>query len=227
MYVKITDKGECFSTTTENVNGVYANRTEWAKHNFYPKNGMVGEVVKRTPQAYVVKIKDGIYVPMTRRGIEEITYEEYKAGQVNNVCTGMDEKQKQINDDYDEFIRKHDTIGDMRSSFKKDIIQNMKMLTCDFERRIFILDLEESAVMYAIDMCLEYRNKSGMEMSSATIKRITGQVCDVFMELFKEFRQSNKNICEERVINIMANPEIARAMVDIYYQRVINRYNLH
>lgn len=55
MYVKIIDKGECFSTTMEFINGIYANKTEWAKYNFYPQNGMVGEIVKRTPSAYIVK----------------------------------------------------------------------------------------------------------------------------------------------------------------------------
>ena len=61
MYVRIIDQGECLSTTREYVDGVYANKNEWAKHNFYPKNGMVGELVKRTPSAYIVKIMDGIY----------------------------------------------------------------------------------------------------------------------------------------------------------------------
>ena len=105
MYVKIIDRGECFSTTMEFVNGVYANRTEWAKHNFYPQNGMVGEIVKRTPSAYIVRIKEGIYVPMTKKGIKEITYEEFLKSQSNNVCSGMDERQKRINDQLDEFNR--------------------------------------------------------------------------------------------------------------------------
>ena len=83
MYVRIIDQGECLSTTREYVDGVYANKNEWAKHNFYPKNGMVGELVKRTPSAYIVKIMDGIYVPMTRNGIEEISSKDYEAGVKN------------------------------------------------------------------------------------------------------------------------------------------------
>lgn len=94
MYVRIIDQGECLSTTREYVDGVYANKNEWAKHNFYPKNGMVGELVKRTPMAYIVKIMDGIYVPMTRKGIEEISSKDYEAGVKNNLCCGMDERQK-------------------------------------------------------------------------------------------------------------------------------------
>ena len=104
MYVKIVDKGECFSTTMESVNGVYANKEEWAKYNFYPQNGMVGEVVKRTNTAYVVKIKEGIYVPMTKNGIEEISYEEYQRNQSNNVCNGMDERQTRINNKFDSIV---------------------------------------------------------------------------------------------------------------------------
>ena len=79
MYVQIVDRGECFSTTMEFIDGVYANKTEWAKHNFYPQNGMVGKVVKITPRAYIIKISDGIYVPMTKKGIKEITEKEFLA----------------------------------------------------------------------------------------------------------------------------------------------------
>ena len=96
MYVKIVDSGECYSTIMEFINGVYANKTEWAKHNFYPQNGMVGEVVKVTPRAYIVKIKDGIYVPMAKTGIREIAYNEYVAGKDKNVCSGMDNRQQKI-----------------------------------------------------------------------------------------------------------------------------------
>ena len=39
MFVKIIDRGECFSTTMEFIDGVYANKTEWEKYNFYPQNG--------------------------------------------------------------------------------------------------------------------------------------------------------------------------------------------
>jgi hypothetical protein len=96
MFVKIIDCGESFSTTMEFIDGVYANRTEWEKYNFYPQNGMVGEVVKITPRAYILKVKDKIYVPMTKRGIKEITREEYLANKGKNVCVGMNEHQQRI-----------------------------------------------------------------------------------------------------------------------------------
>lgn len=230
MYVKIIDKGECFSTTTEYIDGVFANKTEWAKHNFYPKNGMVGEVVKRTPSAFIVKILDGIYVPMTRRGIQEISYEEYVEGQSNNVCEGMDSQQQRINEQLDQlnaltgYNWQH--LPDLRSSFKQDIVQNIKKLTCDFERNIFINDLEESAVIYALDMCLEYHNKFG-RINPVVAQDIVHQVCDVYMELFDgQFRQVNKNNCISRIMSLYNSPK-ARAMVDNYYSQVNYRYNWH
>lgn len=102
-YAKIIDRGECFSTTNLYVNGIPANKWEWEKYNFYPQNGMVGEVVD-TSGELVLKIMDGVYVPMSSRGIIEITYDEYKKGQVNNVCVGMDERQRRINHQMDALI---------------------------------------------------------------------------------------------------------------------------
>lgn len=106
MYVKIIDRGECFSTTMESVNGVYANRDTWAKHNFYPQNGMVGEVIRRTANAYIIKVIEGIYVPMSPNGVKEISEQEYQAGLKNNVCGGMDERQQRINNQLDEFNKR-------------------------------------------------------------------------------------------------------------------------
>ena len=104
MYVRIIDSGECFSTTMEYINDVYANRNEWAKHNFYPQNGMVGELVKVTPRAFIVKIMEGIYVPMAKSGLKEISYDEYVASRDNNSCGGMNERQLRINDGFDSIV---------------------------------------------------------------------------------------------------------------------------
>lgn len=229
MYVKITDKGECFSTTMEYIDGVYANASEWAKYNFYPKNEMVGELVKRTPSAYIIKIMDGIYVPMTRRGIKEISYEEFVAGQANNICSGMDEKQQRINNEVNSFNAQTDynwqRLPDMRYAFRQGIIQNMTKLTCDFKRNIYIDDLEESAIIYSLDICLEYQKKSGRELDPLRIKDITNQICDVYMEFFGgQFCDENKNNCLRRVMETIKNPNV-RKVIDSYYQKVNDRYN--
>ncbi len=229
MYIKIIDKGECFSTTMEFIDGVYANKIEWGKHNFYPQNGMVGELVKRTPSAYIIKIMDGIYVPMTRRGIKEISYEEFIAGQVNNVCSGMDEKQQRINNEVDSFNAQTgydwQRLPDMRQAFKQDIIQNITRLTCDFKRNIFLPDLKQSFVIYATDMSLEYKNKSGRIISSDTIRDIANQVGDVYMELFHgQFEETDKNECINRTISLTNNPD-AREIIDKYYHEVNMRWS--
>ena len=226
-YVQILDRGECFSTTMEYIDGVYANKEEWAKHNFYPQNGMVGIIVKRTPSAYIIKIKDGIYVPMTKRGLKEISYEEYCKGQNNNINTGMDDRQKRINIQSDEIM--HDSwqhLPDLRAAFKTDIIRNIEKLTCDYKRNIFLPDLEQSAIMYAADMCLEFRFKSGRELDPITIKDIANQVTDVYQELFHlQFSESSKQNCMNRTANLVSNPRYARQKIDEYYEKVNYRYS--
>ena len=229
MYVRIIDKGECLSTTREYIDGVYANKNEWAKYNFYPKNGMVGELVKRTPLAYIVKIMEGIYVPMTRKGIEEISSKDYEAGVKNNLCSGMDERQKKINDDLDSLNAQIGNdwfhLPDMREAFKQDIVRNIEKLSCDYKLNIFLADLERSAIMYATDMCLEYRRKSGSALAPVVIDDIASQVCDVYMELFKgQFRQINKNN-SMYTISALVNTPNARDVVDNYYRKINERYN--
>lgn len=229
MYVKIIDKGECFSTTSEFIDGVYANRTEWEKYNFYPQNGMVGEIVKRTPSAYIVKIMDGIYVPMTRNGIQEIEYDEFLAGQKNNECSGMDERQKRFNGQVDSFNAQTgynwQHLPDMRQYFKNDIITNIEKLTCDYKRNIFLPDLEQSALMYALDMCIEFQNKSGREIYPMAIEDIVNQVCDVYQEFFKhQFPKSSRVRCLDDAKRMMENDNV-KDIVQRYYQQINDRYN--
>lgn len=226
MYVKIIDRGECFSTTPEFINGVYANRTEWEKHNFYPQNGMVGEVVKRTPSAYIVKIMDGIYVPMTRNGIEEIEYEEYVAGQSQNICNGMNERQKRINEQLDVLIADSwQHLPDMRQNFKTDIISNITKLTCDFKYNIYLPDLQKSAIMYILDMCIEFQNKSGRKIHPMAIEDISNQVSDVYQELFNhQFPEESRAYCLQEVKHYLNNPKV-KDIVQNYYQEINIRYS--
>ena len=228
MYVEIIDKGECFSTTMEFIDGVYANKEEWEKHNFYPKNGMVGEVVKRTPSSYIIKIAEGIYVPMTRRGIREITFQQYQARLDANVCNGMDEDQKRINDEYEAIaaIAGYDwrSLPNFREHFKIDIIKNFEKLTCDGKYSIFLPDLELSATMYALDMCLEYQEKSGRKLDPHTCRNIITQVNDVYQNLFQpHFDIDSRNRVLQQVENQRNDIDI-RETVDDYYKRINQRY---
>lgn len=228
MYVKIIDRGECFSTTMEFIDGVYANKIEWAKHNFYPQNGMVGEVVKRTPRAYIIKIADGIYVPMTKNGIKEITYNEYVANKNNNVCSGMDSRQKSINEGADAYMgNSWQHLPDMREHFKEDVIENMKRLTCDFEHTIKLYELEHSCEIYASDLILEYKKQWGSTLPPYVIDEVSSQVFDVYRSFFStQFLDESIERCRTNIRSLVNNPR-ASEIIDDYYQQVNNRYSLH
>lgn len=225
MFVKIIDCGECFSTTMEFIDGVYANRTEWEKHNFYPQNGMVGEVVKITPRAYIIKIKDGIFVPITKKGIQEITKEQYHSNMANNACRGMNERQRRINDGIDVIYgNSFMHLPNMRESFKQDIIINITKLTCDFSRNIYLPDLEHSCVIYATDMILEYKKQWGSTLPPYVIKEISQQVFDVYREFWPtEFLTESISRCESEIEVLVKNIS-ARNIIDNYYNRVNQRY---
>lgn len=226
MYVKITDKGECFSTTMEYIDGVYANKNEWAKHNFYPQNGMVGELVKRTPSAYIIKIMDGIYVPMTRKGIQEISYNEFQEGKKNNVCSGMSNKQSVLNSKVDAVIGDSwNKLPDMRFAFKQDILSNITKLSWDFKKRLFLEDIIKSCVIYGADMCLEYKDKSGGSISPDRITDIATQVTDVYKELFNEsFCSDVISSCIQQ-IKALVQKANARETIDSYYEWVRISYS--
>jgi len=95
-FAEITDKGECLSTINVPPAGdiinwsglervkLLAGRNEWAKYNFYPSNGLVGEiegVLRNTIwgyDVYILKINDKYYVPMTLKGIKFISEDEMR-----------------------------------------------------------------------------------------------------------------------------------------------------
>jgi len=231
MYVMITDCGECYSTTMEFINGVYANKEEWSKHNFHLKNGMVGELVKITPRAYIVRIKEGIYVPMSKKGIREISYNEYSEHLCRNECNDMNENQQNTYDKNSstlsiaDHVWKH--LPDMREQFKQDIIDNIKKLSCDFEVNIFLPDLEYSCVIYAADMILEYKLNWGSTLPPYVIDEVSAQVIEIFAQLFlNQFLQDSINRCKNEIKGLVNNPK-ARNIIDDYYYKVNMRYSWH
>ena len=109
VYARIIDKGECESTNHLVVDGVPANITEWKKYNFYPQNNMVGELLK-VNNVNVLHIMPRIYVVMNN-GIELISEEEWREGQKYNVCTGMDEKQWKIYNQWQWLLLKEEELS--------------------------------------------------------------------------------------------------------------------
>ena len=116
-------------------------------------------------------------------------------------------------------------LPDMRAQFRTDIINNITTLTRDFTRDIFLPDLEESAVMYAADMILNYRNESGKELVPHVITEIVNQVNDVYEALFAgQYSDESKERCMSNVRSMVSNPLYASNTIRNYYAKVDSRY---
>ena len=74
-YAKVIHPGKCLQYTGTTVDGTPANREEWEKHDFYPTYDIVGEVLV-VNGIIVLKVDDGIYVPMDG-GLEEVNEDYY------------------------------------------------------------------------------------------------------------------------------------------------------
>ena len=86
-YAEIINKGECLPTLNAppadsiidwskylNIKHL-AGKNEWAKHDFYPANGLVGEIVGIICNPlgfnmYILFIENKYYVPMSEKGIK-------------------------------------------------------------------------------------------------------------------------------------------------------------
>lgn len=114
-FAEIIDRGECLSTLNtfhqipwpKPFLKKIACREEWAKSDFYPRNGLVAEIpyiikkdmsLKIDVDIYILRINEEFYVPMTLKGIKFISKSEYKIQRTYNVIEGMDERQRRIND---------------------------------------------------------------------------------------------------------------------------------
>ncbi|MFR3186756.1 MAG: hypothetical protein ACLTOV_01105 [Phocaeicola sp.] len=217
-YAKIIDKGECYSSLNLNVNGIPANRNEWMKYNFYPKNNMVGMVLNIN--GYIIlKIDDNIYVPISSNGIRYISETEYYNGLANNIYSGMDVKQEQINNSFDEAISRPYSIGkpNYKEYFWKDIVNNLTIHTNNYTKPMFMPQLMDECVMYACDICLEFKKKAGF-LSNDWMKHISSQVCDVFDEHFKEFGYSERTAAMDRIERLL-NSNYAESEIQKFYNR--------
>ena len=140
----------------------------------------------------------------------------------------MDERQQRINDGANSLVGdswKH--LPDLKGYFREDIIGIMKKLTCDFERNIFLPDLEQSCVIYATDMILEYKKQWGSTLPPYVVDEISDQVIDVYLNFFpNQFLEESISQCKKRIKILVEEPD-AQERIDNYYNWVNMRYNMH
>lgn len=119
MYAEIIDKGECMSTLNQYHDFPWpepflkkiACRDEWSKYNFYPSNGLVGKIAYNMESTiYILIINELFYVPMSKKGIQFISEKEYSERISTQLITGMDERQKKINNNWDQFTNSNQII---------------------------------------------------------------------------------------------------------------------
>ena len=116
-------------------------------------------------------------------------------------------------------------LPDLRQSFRTDVANNMRKLTCDWTRNVYMPELVESCVMYAIDMALEYIKKSGLSpIPQKILNQICEQITDVYLDLFsKQFDEVDKGLCIMEIKQLIQKPD-ARTIVDDYYKNINERY---
>ena len=87
--------------------------------------------------------------------------------------------------------------------------------------------MEESCVIYATDMILEYKEKWGSSLPPYVIPEVSEQVTDVYQQLFAEnFFEDSVERCKMQ-IEVLVNSTNARKQIDDYYNKVNMRYSWH
>ncbi len=91
-YFKITDSSKVKGGSNASFGGVGANYDEWAKHNFLPKEGVIGflmgEGYVREGPVYFLECAPGIIVPILPSGVTETTEYEFNTKWPQNLIIG-------------------------------------------------------------------------------------------------------------------------------------------
>lgn len=107
-----------------------------------------------------------------------------------------------------------------RTFFEPDIIRNLELRSDNFVKPLYLNDLINECVMYAVDMCIEFQQKSDGLLSSEWIDHITTEVCAVFEKLFpNKFRGTQVSDAKVKVTLLMQTPSTALKQVNEYYNR--------
>lgn len=87
-------------------------------------------------------------------------------------------------------------------AFKSEISCNLRRLSNDFTRQLYIIDIRKECIMYACDMCLHYYKTGAFAgFLPNTIEDIAYNVCVAAHSLVKEFGESEWDIVINEVKN--------------------------
>lgn len=224
-FAEIIDKGECLSTLHLNASISWpdqnlkrlANREEWSKYDFYPSNGLVGEIIHMINSTiYILKINNKYFVPMSKDGIRFISESEFKSKKDLSNNSGMDNRQKKINSDYDNFMKSMNQKPIYKEHFKIDLGKNFSKMFNTPNKSVTVNDILNEAAMYSCDICLNFKEKSGGILSNDWIEHLTLQTCDAVQDLIKEITHEHK-LKVLNVVKELLNNGTAQIKVKQYY----------
>lgn len=107
-----------------------------------------------------------------------------------------------------------------REFFEIDIVANMELRSKSDSKSFKELELVQECVMYAVDMCIEFQQKSDGLLDIDWIEHITTETCAVFAKIFPDkFREPQKKQVKISVRQLMQMPATALKQVNYYYNR--------
>lgn len=189
-YVEIIDKGECCSSMNDNPNFVWpdpklkkiACKNEWSKHNFYPSNGLVGEVYCDLDSwGHILLISDKYYVPMTKKGINTIAEDEYLKRKPLNKLSGMDQKQRAINTGIDELYSNINNIFGL--NYEEDTIEDLEI---DEYYHELITKIDELCAEHGVEYTISENEVGGNTRIIYTMNEFTMGIFSIIMNLDHE-----------------------------------------
>ncbi len=210
-YAVIINKKQTLSTINGNRTFNWKNETimklagisAWKEHNFYPEDGMAGEIVDsfynslNHYQVYILFIDNKFYVPMSEKGIKFINKQEMlkiQQGSSKNydlpesILSFHKETERNLQrlrdaEKHGVFIPK---LNDCRSGFAEDIVQNYRHIALNFKYGTG----EDVMIMvenYAIEMALEYKRQNMNILPPSIIADIIEQINDVLKQVLPSF----------------------------------------
>lgn len=110
-----------------------------------------------------------------------------------------------------------------QNAFKGELLNNLRNISNNFTKQLFLKDLWEECIMYSCDMCLHfYKTGPFKGITPSTIDNISYNVCVAMGSVVREFDESQYPNVIDKVRILMQNPEEYEELqnyVDNYYKR--------